>query len=234
VAPGPRATVVLVHGAWHGPWCWELLRPYLEAEGLGVQCPALPSAGPVPADLAADASRVREVLRRVSGPVVLCGHSYGGMVISATDTERADVRALVYLCAYMTAPGQSLESSLRDAGERRPGHWARPLPDGRCRVDARRAADLFYHDCPDATRNWAVTQLRPHWAGVLGEPIAMPAWQRHRCTYVQCTGDRALDPRIQREIYAPRARQIVTLDSSHSPFLSQPRQLAQVLAALAQ
>jgi len=236
LSSAPPATVVLVHGAWHGPWCWELLVPHLEARGLAVQCPALPSAGAAPAGLAEDASHLREVLRHISGPVVLCGHSYGGMVISAMDPGQTDIRRLVYVCAYMTQAGESLESSLRNAGERRPGHWVRHLPDGRTQVDTERAGALFYDDCPDTTRNWAIGQLRPHWAQVLAQPVAIPAWQRHRTatTYVICNADRALAPRIQREVYGPRAQQLVTLDSSHSPFLSQPLQLAQVLAAVAQ
>ena len=228
--PSPRATLVLVHGAWHGPWCWQRLLPQLARQGLAVQCPALPSAGDAPAGLAEDASRVSAVLRGIAGPVVLCGHSYGGLVISAVETGQVDIRRLVYLCAYMPEAGESLETSLRNAGERRPGHWVRRLPDGRTQVDGERAAARFYQDCPDATQNWAIEQLRPHWAQVLSQPVAQPAWQRHASTYVLCNADLALAPRIQREVYGPRAQQVVTLQSSHSPFLSQPRQLAQVLA----
>lgn len=158
------------------------------------------------------------------------------MVISATDPGQTDIRRLVYVCAYMTRAGESLESSLRNAGERRPGHWVRHLPDGRTQVDAERAGLLFYQDCPDAIRNWAIGQLRPHWAQVLAQPVDVPAWQRQptATTYVICNADRALAPRIQREVYGPRAQQVVTLESSHSPFLSQPLELAQVLAAVAQ
>lgn len=242
-APGARltgsrsvlhATVVLVHGAWHGPWCWEPLLPYLEAAGLAVLCPALPSAGETPAGLAEDAAHIGAVVRSISGPVLLCGHSYGGMVLSATHTGRADIRRLFYLCAYMTEAGESLESSLRNAGERRPGHWVRRLPDGRTQVDAARAAALFYADCPGASQDWAIDRLRPHWARVLSDPIAAPAWRRHPSTYLACTADQVLAPRVQREVYGPRAQQLVTLDSGHSPFLSRPQQLAQALAAVAQ
>lgn len=224
--------MVLVHGAWHGPWCWERLVPYLEAQDLAVWCPALPSAGETPAGLAEDAAHIGEVLRCIAGPVILCGHSYGGMVLSATRAGRADLRRLFYLCAYMTAAGESLESSLRHAGERRPGHWIRRLPDGRTQVDAERAAALFYADCPGATQDWAIARLRPHWAQVLSQPIADPAWRRHPSTYLVCSADQALAPRLQREVYGVRAQQLVTLDSSHSPFLSRPQQLAQALAAV--
>jgi pimeloyl-ACP methyl ester carboxylesterase len=120
---------------------------------------------------------------------------------------------------------------LTQAGERRPGRWIRRQPDGRTRVDAERAAALFYNDCPAATRIWAAAQLRPQWGQSLTDPAGPAWWRRHPSTYVVCSQDRALAPRLQREIYSTRAQRVVTLDSGHSPFLSQPQQLAQVLVA---
>ena len=231
--PAPRATVVLVHGAWHGPWCWQFLSPYLQAQALAVQLVALPSVGSaVPAGLAQDADHLSAVLSRIAGPVVLCGHSYGGMVMSAAATAGVDIRHLVYVCAYLTEAGESVESSLLKAGERRPGHWIRRLPDGRTRVDADRAAALFYNDCPEFTQSWAVAQLRPQWGQALSDPAGPALWHRHASTYVVCSEDRVLAPRIQRDIYSARAQQVVTLASGHSPFLSQPQQLAQVLVGV--
>jgi pimeloyl-ACP methyl ester carboxylesterase len=233
--PDPRATVVLVHGAWHGSWCWELLRPQLLAAALAVQTLELPSAASaVPMGLAEDARQLSELLSTIAGPIILCGHSYGGMVISAADTGHADVRQLVYLCAYMTEAGESVESSLRSAGERRPGHWIRRLPDGRTGVDAARAARLFYDDCTAATRTWALARLRPQWGRCLTDCVQSPAWRRHPSTYVVCDQDRALAPQIQRTAYSTRAQRLVTLASGHSPFLSQPQQLARVLVSIAQ
>jgi pimeloyl-ACP methyl ester carboxylesterase len=232
--PESRATIVLVHGAWHGSWCWEFLRPQLLARSLTVRTVQLPTAtSAVPVGLCEDAEHLNAVLDTILGPVILCGHSYGGMVISAADTQRADVRHLVYLCAYMTEAGESLESSLRNAGERRPGHWIRHFPDGSTRVDAGRAARLFYEDCPDLTRTWALAQLQPHWGRCLSDRVEAPAWRRHPSTYVACARDQVLDPQIQLDTYGARAQQRLTLSSGHSPFLSQPEQLAQALVSVA-
>jgi pimeloyl-ACP methyl ester carboxylesterase len=231
--PEARATIVLVHGAWHGSWCWEFLRPQLLARSLAVRTVQLPTASsPVPAGLSEDAQHLNAVLGTIVGPVILCGHSYGGMVISAAETDRADVRHLVYLCAYMTEAGESLESSLRGAGERRPGHWIRHFPDGRSRVDAGRAARLFYEDCPDVTRAWALAQLGPQWGRCLSDRVESPAWRRHPSTYVACARDQVLAPQIQRETYGARAQRVLTLVSGHSPFLSQPEALAQALVSI--
>ncbi|MGC1457938.1 MAG: alpha/beta hydrolase [Steroidobacteraceae bacterium] len=231
--PETRATVVLVHGAWHGSWCWELLKPHQLAGSLAVQTLELPSAtSAVPVGLAEDARHLNAQLATVAGPIILCGHSYGGMVISAADTGCADVRHLVYVCAYLTEAGESVESSLRSAGERRPGHWIRRLPDGATCVDGARAAALFYNDLAEPTRTWALPKLRPHWGRCFADCAGSPAWRRHPSTYVVCDQDQALAPRIQREIYGVRAQACVTLASGHSPFLSQPQQLAQVLLSI--
>jgi pimeloyl-ACP methyl ester carboxylesterase len=231
--PEPAATLVLVQGAWHGSWCWEFLTPLLRARSLAVQTLELPTAtSAVPVGLAEDARHLSAALRRIAGPVILCGHSYGGMVISAADTAAADVRHLVYLCAYMTEAGESVESSLRKAGERRPGHWIRRLSDGRTQVDAVRATALFYNDCPAGIQTWALAQLRPHWGRCLTDPVESPAWQRHPSTYVACAQDQLLAPQLQRLTYGARAQQLVTLASGHSPFLAQPLELAQALVSI--
>ena len=182
----------------------------------------------------ADARHLTLVLNGISGPVILCGHSYGGMVISAADLAGADVRQLVYLCAYMTEADESVESSLRRAGERRPGHWIRRHSDGRTSVDVRRAAALFFNDCPDAIQSWAAAQLRPQWGQTLSQRCARPAWRAQASTYVVCGNDRVIAPCIQRATYAARAQRVISLASGHAPFLSQPLQLAQVLVSVAQ
>ena len=101
------STVVLVHGAWHGPWCWERVVPLLEHAGLSVKTVDLPSvdADPDPAaDLARDAAAVRAVLDETDGSILLVGHSYGGMVITEAATDSAGTsRARLPLCLHARA-----------------------------------------------------------------------------------------------------------------------------------
>jgi pimeloyl-ACP methyl ester carboxylesterase len=80
------ATVVLVHGAWHGDWCWDLLIKQLGAAGLDVATVDNPSVQSSTASLQDDADNVRALLDEIGGPVVLVGHSYGGGVISDAGT----------------------------------------------------------------------------------------------------------------------------------------------------
>jgi|HubBroStandDraft_4_1064222.scaffolds.fasta_scaffold168518_2 pimeloyl-ACP methyl ester carboxylesterase len=222
-------TLVLVHGAWHGGWCWQRLTPHLERLGVFVRVVELPSVG-APArsavDLSRDAATVRSVIDSAPAPLVLCGHSYGGMVISQAAAGARSVARLVYLCAFMPAEGQSLV----DIGEGELAPWIVRLGDGRTLPDLSRASELFFGDCDAATQTWAVEQLRPQPPAPFEEPVPVPAWRSIPSTYIVCTQDRAFPPELQREVFAARASEVAELECSHSPFLSQPARLAELLA----
>ena len=231
--PG-ATTLVLVHGAWHGSWCWERLVPQLAQRGIAVRTVDLPSVSREeggkrsdrPAGLREDAHAVREVIESLEGPVVLCGHSYGGMVISLAGT-RDRVSRLIYLCAFMTEPGQSLVAV--DGGRSAP--WIRMLDDGMTLPDLSIAGEVFYNDCDTATREWAIERLAPQSSSAFAEPVARPAWREVPSTYIVCARDGAIPPELQRTLFAPRAERTIELDTGHSPFLSQPAALAQTLEA---
>ncbi len=227
----PSRTVLLVHGAWHGSWCWKRLAPELERRGLAVATLDLPSVHEVlppgrPA-LAADAAAVRSKLDSLDGPVILLGHSYGGMVISLA-APGAQVAQLVYLCAFVPGPGESLI----DLAPPRHASFVRALEDGRTIPDAAQAAAVFYADCDRETQRWACSQLKPQPAAAFAEAVPQPAWQSLPSTYIVCTEDQAIAPALQRERFAPRLGRALTLEASHSPFLSRPAVLAGLIAAL--
>jgi pimeloyl-ACP methyl ester carboxylesterase len=176
-------------------------------------------------DLSCDAAAVRAAID-ASGPIALCGHSYGGMVISQAATEAKNVVHLIYLCAFMPTENQSLA----DIGGGQLAPWITQLADGRTLPDMSRAQELFFGDCDPATGTWAVQRLRPQLPLPFLEPVARPAWRNIRSTYIVCAQDRAFPPELQREVFAARAGNVVELDSSHSPFLSRPARLAEILA----
>ena len=99
-----NVTVVLVHGAWHGAWCWSALQAELDQRGIASIAVDLPGHGASTAplgDLHGDAAAVAAVVDRIDGDVVLVGHSYGGGVISVAGALSPRVRHLVYLAAYV-------------------------------------------------------------------------------------------------------------------------------------
>ena len=222
-------TVVMVHGAFHDAWCWEPVRTALDERGVPNLAPDLPLAG-----LDADAATVSTVLDAIDGPVVLCGHSYGGMVISRAASGRVDVDRLVYLCAMQVEHDDEMATVMR------PTILMEHLvhgDDGALSVDLDFAAECFYHDCDPELAAAAVARLRPMTQGIVGvaEPDAIPAspaWLKIPSTYVVCTDDRAVHPDSQR-IMARHADDVVVWDTSHSPMLSRPELVATLLADLA-
>jgi pimeloyl-ACP methyl ester carboxylesterase len=224
-------TLVLVHGAWHGSWCWQRVAPLIERSGISVRTVDLPSTSrqpPISADLSGDALVVRKLIDELAGEVLVCGHSYGGMVISHSAVgSHPRVRHLIYLCAFMPDDGESLIS----IGGGKPAPWIETDERGMTLPDLSKAADLFYGDCDADTQRWAVGQLTAQPAAPFGEPVAVPAWRSIASTYIVCAQDRAMPAELQRSTFAPRAREVRELNTSHSPFLSQPALLADMLAA---
>ena len=226
-------SIVLVHGAWHGSWCWQRVVPLLRQRGFAVRAVDLPSTGidpPPRADLSTDAAAVRKVIKEMPGDVLVCGHSYGGMVISHPAVgAHPRVGHLAYVCAFVPDRGQSLFS----IGDGKPAPWIRADERGMTLPDPDQAADLFFGDCDPETQAWAIGRLRSQPAAPFAEPIADPAWLRTESTYIVCTQDRVMPAELQRGLFASRTASVFELQASHSPFLSCPGLLAERLAGCA-
>jgi pimeloyl-ACP methyl ester carboxylesterase len=220
-------TVVLVHGAFHDGWCWELVRSGLDERGVPNQALDLPFTG-----LAGDADAVGKLLDAIDGPVVLIGHSYGGMVISRAASGRDDVDHLVYLCAVQVGEDVDLATAMTTSDELMSSlvHGE----GGAMSVDPAVAPAVFYHDCDDQLTATAVSHLRGMGFGVIQDDDAPPpaAWKQIESTYVVCTDDQTIAPESQRKM-ATNADHVVEWDTSHSPMLSRPELVADLLAELA-
>jgi len=222
-------TVVLVHGAFHDAWCWERVRSALDDRGVANLALDLPFGG-----LDADAGAVGALLDAVDGPVVLCGHSYGGMVISRAASGRDDVEHLVYLCAVQVVDDAEMAESF--TATRLVEHLL-PGDDGGMSVNPDFAIECFYHDCDPELAAAAVERLRPMGMGITATDAPdvvppPPAWMQIPSTYVVCTDDRTIDADSQRKM-ATHANIVVEWDTSHSPMLSQPDLVADLLMGLA-
>ena len=216
--------VVLVHGAWHGKWAWETLAPHLEAAGLTVTAVDLPSTGGQ-GDLAADTDVVRAALAELDGPAILVGHSYGGIVISESAIPET-VSHLVYVSAFLLPIGISLLDALNHEV---PAWISIDEPNGVSR--ALTPETVFFGDVPQDLIDAAVPRLTTQTLRSFAAPQTSAAWTEIPSTYVICDGDRALPPPAQ-EAMSQAATNVITLDSSHSPFLSQPERVAEILARI--
>lgn len=235
------ATFVLVHGSWHGGWCFDLVRARLEAAGHDVVAPDLPGMGGDEAELRAAtlqgwADFVAGLCRGArQRPVVLAGHSRGGLVVSqAAEAAPEAIDALVYICAMMLPDGMS-RAEFKALEEANPAFDAivSPVCGGAGTVvDAARAPAVFAQlSPPDAVaRAMARLVAEPH--GPRSTPLHLTPGRFGRLprTYVECTEDRTIPISSQRRMQAlvPGAR-VVTLAADHSPYLSMPEALADAL-----
>ncbi len=236
------ATFLLVHGGWHGGWCWERLTPLLRAAGQRVIAPDLPGHG---ADRTPIAARPWEryvpsivaLLDAAPEPVVLLGHSSGGMVISAAAAARPErVRTLVYLTAFLLPAGVVPPQVMRDDHESLlPAALIVDEAAGTVRVDPARAREVFYHDCSEADAAWALQRLQPEPIPPRDAAGASPAAPANvPRVYIETLQDRALGPATQRRMYTTLpCERLFSLPTGHSPFISAPAALADCLLALA-
>jgi pimeloyl-ACP methyl ester carboxylesterase len=217
-------TVVLVHGAWHGAWCWDEVVARLDADSVSNIAVDLPMTS-----LADDVAATRAAIDAADGPVVLVGHSYGGVVISEAGNHPA-VRHLVYLCALAVDSGRSAASSVED--DSLPGTALgdafRVADDGLVTVEPGSVVECFYADCDPDLAAAAADRLRPIAFGCLTDTVSHAAWHDRPSTYVVCTEDAAVHPEVQR-VLARNCTDVVEWSTSHSPFLSQPDLVSDLL-----
>ena len=235
------ASVVLVHGAFHGGWCWTKVVDGLTAEGIEVVAVDLPGHGVgdtrAIGGLHGDAYAVREVLHETPGPIVLVGHSYGGAVISEAADGRPDVVHLVYLAAVVPDKGEGIGGASADVppddGEFTITGAFVPTDDGTAvRVADELVREIFYHDCTDADVAFAQERLSAQTTQSFADTLEGAAWRDIPSTYVLCSDDRTVPPPLQRA-NAARTGAVVELPTSHSPFFSQPRLVVDLLASIA-
>jgi pimeloyl-ACP methyl ester carboxylesterase len=229
------ATVVLVHGAWHGAWCWAPVVTRLEDAGVPVLAIDLPGHGddrrPV-VDLHGHGDAVRAALDDIGGPVLLVGHSFGGAAITDAGTHPS-VRHLVYVSAFCLDAHETVVTNDLEGGAGTVlEHAIRFEADGTLTVDPELAVEAFYADCDPAVVPELVARLGPEHAAGFGQSLRSVAWRERPTTYVLCTDDRALLPELQRNL-AARCDEVVEIAASHSPFVSRPDDVAGLLADLA-
>ncbi|MGI5187567.1 alpha/beta fold hydrolase [Promicromonospora sp. CA-289599] len=223
LAMNSRPTFLLVHGAWHGSWTWGKLKPILEADGWATRTVDLPSAGDPAAGIHDDARTVRQALDRIQGPVIVVGHSYGGIPVTQAVAEATNVTHVVYLSAYQLDVGESLWGS----------HGA-PVPEepeGLTPV-ANSPLNAFYVGMSDDEAEAAVQRLVPQSVRSFAEPLTQAGWRTTPSTYIVCEHDLALPAEYQ-ETLAVRSGRAHRMAWGHSPFLTEPADLAGLLARIA-
>jgi pimeloyl-ACP methyl ester carboxylesterase len=227
--------IALVHGSYHGAWCWDFLRPELERRGHRVIAMDLPISDPTLG--AADYAKAIEDALDPDTEPILVGHSMAGLIIPLVAANRP-VRRLVFLAAFLPASGKSAndQRATEPIDGRVPpssAEWT-DLGDDVWMVGPNTATELFFHDAPAAVARWATQRLRAQSYGVLKEITPLAAWPDVESRSIVCRDDRAINPAWVRAAARERLGvEAIELPGAHSPFLTRPRELAQVIDSLA-
>ncbi|MEV5177175.1 alpha/beta hydrolase [Streptomyces flaveolus] len=219
-----QPSLLLVHGAWHGPWCWQHLAEHLP--DVDVHTVALPSSGPDPqalGDLYDDAAAISAALKAIGGPTVVVGHSYGGCPVSQAAGSAGDVRRVVYLSALMQDVGDAL---LTLVGGAYPPDWE--VYEDEEYFDVRDPLHALYADVAPDLAARSAARLGHESLRAVKQPLTEAAWRTVPSTYVVCEGDVAIPPALQEQM-AVHAERVRRIPGSHSPFLARPAELARLL-----
>jgi pimeloyl-ACP methyl ester carboxylesterase len=224
----PKPTIVLVHGAFVDASSWGGVVERLEQRGYPVIAPAIPLRGHVP-----DAAALASVLKTIDGPLVLVGHSYGGIVISQAAQDNPAVKALVYVAAFAPDTGESalaivgkFPATKFSPGILRVVPYSLPCGGGKG-ADTYIKADAFHEvfaaDLPESTaRMMAATQRPIEGAALSTSFTGTPAWKTVPSWALVARSDRALSPDAERFMAQRAKSHVVEVAASHAVAVSHP------------
>jgi pimeloyl-ACP methyl ester carboxylesterase len=227
-----KPTVVLVHGAWADASSWDGVIRRLQADGYAVVAPANPLRS-----LTGDAAYISTVLKSIKGPIVLVGHSYGGAVITDAATGNPNVKALVYVDAFVPDQGESV----LDLASKYPGS---KLPTAITEVPYSQGAgqtgiDVYIKTASfrsafaadvaaSATELMAATQ-RPITLAALMQKSGPPAWKEIPSWYLIGRNDQAIPPTTQKFMAKRAHSHVVEINSSHASLVSHPQTVTKLI-----
>lgn len=237
---------VLVHGSWMGAWAWQRVEPLLTSAGARAIAIDLPGYGadttPVPEiTLQAYADKALAAIDAAAESVILVRHSMAGIVVSTAAEQRPEkLAAVVYVAAYMLPAGESVfsfsQATPEFAGSQVMGYLEIDQEAGTSRIKPEGVGPLFVNDGTDADVEFARANSHVDYLAPSGTPITVTEanWGRVPRTYFETLRDQAVPIEAQRRMNAllPGAR-IESLDTGHSPFITQPRALAELLLQVA-
>jgi pimeloyl-ACP methyl ester carboxylesterase len=228
-APAPATkNIVLVHGAWADGSSWSKVIPLLEAKGLHVVAVQNPLTS-----LADDVASVKRAIALQDGPVLLVGHSYGGVIITEAGND-PKVVGLVYVAAFAPAEGQSAGSIGKPYPPTPIGAELRPDAQGFLTITPKGVAEDFAQDLTDSEKR-LITAVQGPTAGAaaLGGNVTKAAWKYKPTWFVIASKDRAIPPELEKAEAAAMKATSITLPSSHVPMLSHPKEVAALIVQAA-
>lgn len=225
----PRRTrnVVLVHGGFVDGSGWEEVYRALVRKGFRVSIVQNPTTS-----LEDDVAATRRVIAAQDGPVILVGHSYGGVVITEAGTDPR-VAGLVYIAAFAPGAGESVASLIKDPAPGAPVPPILPPVDGFLLLDRARFRASFAADVPVERATFMADSQVPWGVAALNGAVTEPAWKSKPSWYLVTTDDRMIPPPAQRAMAGRAGAHVTEVAASHSVYVSQPEAVADLIARAA-
>lgn len=215
--------VVLVHGGFVDGSGWEGVYRLLRNDGFDVTIVQNPTLS-----LAGDVAATRRVLTEKRGPVILVGHSYGGVVISEAGND-PKVGALVYVTAFAPDKGESVQTLIANPSPGAPVPPILPPKDGFLLLDRARFADSFAGDLPLEKAAFMADSQVPWAVEALMNPVSSPAWRSKPSWYLVATNDKMIPPPAQRSMALRAGAMVAETPGSHSVYVSHPEAVASLI-----
>jgi pimeloyl-ACP methyl ester carboxylesterase len=218
--------IVLVHGAWADGSSWSAVIEALQADGYNVSAPQFPETS-----LADDVARLRHVLARQSGPVIVAGHSYGGQIMTALGNDAPNVVGLVYIAAFGIDEGESL-GALLGGGPPTPS-LAHLIVDeqGFAWIPEEDFVNHFAADVDPVKARVLHAVQQGLSMSTFEDVMGVPAWKSHPSWYLVATNDEAIPPDAERMFAQRMGATMVEVPSSHLAMVSHPDEVAKLIKA---
>lgn len=226
-ASGSTNNIVLVHGGFVDGSGWEGVHRALRKDRFKVSIVQNPTVS-----LADDVSATKRVISAQNGPVVLVGHSYGGVVITEAGND-PNVVGLVYIAAFAPDKGESVASLIKDPPPGAPVPPILPPRDGFLFLDREKFRASFAADVDEIKAEFMADSQVPWGIEALNGAISEPAWKTKPCWYLVATDDRMIPPSAQRAMSKRAGATVVEVPGSHSVYVSQPSAVAALIAKAA-
>jgi len=218
-----ETTIVLVHGGFVDGSGWQGVHGILTKEGYEVIIVQNPTVS-----LADDVAVTKRAIAAAKHPVVLVGHSYGGVVVTEAGND-PKVRTVVYIAAFAPDIGESVETLIANPPPGAPVPPILPPQDGFLRLDSDKFAASFAADVdPDTARFMADSQV-PWGVAALAGKITSAAWKSKPSFYLVASDDRMIPPPAQRTMAQRAGAHVVETKGSHSVYVSHPEEVARLI-----
>lgn len=222
-----KPTIVLVHGGFVGGAGWEGVYTLLKKDGFEVAIVQNPTTS-----LADDVAATRLVIAQAKGPVVLVGHSYGGVVITEAGTD-PKVSKLVYITAFAPDKGESVASLIANPPPGAPVPPILPPQDGFLFLDRAKFAASFAGDVEAGKAAFMADSQVPWGVKALEGAVSAPAWRSKPSWYLVATDDRMIPPPAQQMMAKRAGATIVESKGSHAIYVSKPDVVASIIKSAA-